>query len=264
MFAVFVLRFSFALIFYQHTVRTMNKAPSTIDTEAIVNEAEQIAIHKAAENQSRISDIAGLQKNALKDVLMRDAKGSDGASSSEDNTPDMTALEAKVEQQARERESRFEDGAKVGALPGNVVGMQMDGSRSITIDTSLVSVHADAAQAEEVMVHELQHTKQESAHDALVDIPKTGNVEVDKMLEVDHLAYRERDAMLAAGDAFTSQQYHEDYKAPVNRVAAFLEKNGQDGEQLVQNAALKGEVAAVQRALLQAHFKKQMNEALNN
>ncbi|MDB4978800.1 MAG: hypothetical protein JWM56_986 [Candidatus Peribacteria bacterium] len=234
----------------------------TPSQEQLIGIAEQNAINRVAERQGRINDIADEQKKSMQELLEGQIQGSAGAAEMGE-LPNMDFINAKIEKQAKERESRFEDNVRVAALPGNVVGMEQDGDRSITIDASLVRVESDKDQVQEVNDHEFEHTLQASDSDAL-DIPETGDTQIDGMLAISHMAYRERGAMEAAGDTFTSAQYHRDYKEPVNRVAAYLNNNGENGEQLVEDAARKGKMAAVQRTILQIHFKNQIEQALNN
>lgn len=170
---------------------------------------------------------------------------------------------AQVDAQADEREGRFASIMRVSKFAGNQVGEERDDTRTIYVDVSMASVQTQEVQAKEVNDHEFRHMQQVSTADVM-DVPQTGDAKVDALLQVEHKAYREEDAMFIAGDAFTSHQYTTDFKKPVQDVAAYLDSHGGDGQRLVREAGHRGKVADLHRAILRAHFHDTIGEVLRN
>jgi len=187
---------------------------SAPDLDTLIQETEQEAIDQVAEREGRLTDIRQTHKEAIRERLLSQIKGTDGASAQGELTlPSVEEAEAKVDEQAAEREERFEPDMHVAHFEGNQVGEQRDGDRKILVGASIASVQTEEAQAKEVNDHENRHKNQKGADGGAV--AETGNKEIDDMLKLDHLAYREEDAMFIAGDEFTSHQYTVDYKEPV-------------------------------------------------
>jgi hypothetical protein len=225
--------------------------------EQLAKQTEQTAINRIAKKEGLVTDIATEQKNVITELFGN--AGTDGAS-----MPVMKKAIEKVDEQAKIREARFDTGAQVADLPGNIIGQEDDRDRSVVIDDSMVSADTPEAQAIEVNRHEFRHKIQATSNAESEPVPLTGDQEVDALLQVDHTAFREEDAMFAAGDAFTAESYTTDYKAPVNRVAKYLNKRNLDGDRLVREAGLNGKMKEVRSAIEEAFTKEQIEHYRNN
>ena len=218
------------------------------DQRELLQNTEQSGIEAIAAQNGRITDIQNAQRDALRDELGReDAR-----------------LEEEVEKQGNVREERFHYGVRVADLPGNVAGMEHDDTRKIEVDVSMASVlETSQAQADEVDKHEWRHKLQKKNND-VENVPLTGNQGVDELLEIEHTAYREEDAMYAAGHRFTAQAYITDYQQPVNRVRSYLNAGGESGESFVREAGLNGKMREVREAIWRVYTQKEDADVLRN
>jgi hypothetical protein len=236
-----------------------HKAPAN----DLVRGTEQEAIDQVAQGEGKMTEIREAHKEAvrtrMKETLHEqlNAKGTDGAALMDD-LPDINEAEAEVDKMADEREENFRDNVQVGHIDS--AGLQKDANRSVIVNAQFAKAKTDKSLANEIDDHEHEHTLQATAKAEGAPPPPTGDEEVDKMMKIGSIPYRERGAMKFAGDKHTAKEYHRDYKEPVNRVRDFLDKNGENGEQLVHNAARNGEIAEVRQAIARAHFKKVLDD----
>jgi len=226
------------------------------DVEALRKQSEQEALKKVAAREGNIREVRTEQKKSIEQLI--GAKGSDGASAEtgmpEEQKAKLREAQNAVEKDAAERESRFDKKVMVSDQIGGAAGQERDEDRSVRVAAKVASVDTQRAQAVEVDEHEHRHTQQKQANESSTAL--TGDAEADSMLQVDHLAYREEDAMHAAGDTFTSKDYTRDYKEPVNDVAAYLNSGGENGDSLVRNAGLNGQIAEVRDAVRRVQRNK--------
>ena len=274
----------------------MDTAPDTeawdgLTAEEIARQTEAEALDRVEAREGVIRDVEAEQAKIVREAYAAmNAKGGDGASvmgdlpgeepaptaeqvpapTAEDAPPaegedagmvDAVPEEEEVLQAVRsdgeERASRFTDDLHIADIESD--GLEDDATRKRFIRKEHASVGADEEVGTEIDRHELRHARQAAAVKDSVQI-ETGDAEVDAMLELGSEEYRERDAMEFAGHANTAQEYHEDYLEPVNRVADYLESNGEQGEKLVEDAAMKGDVDAVRAAVARAHFRARMEK----
>lgn len=231
-----------------------------MDAKEVAREAEQVAIDRIAQSQGLITDIKGQQRNVIHELFAN--AGGDGVGLMDDSV--MQQSFAQAEKDASMREGRFDAGARVAVLPGNVVGQENDATRTVLIDTSMAQAETPKAQAVEVNVHEFRHKIQDRSNDEGSDVPVTGDARIDKMLGTEHLAFREEDAMFAAGKVFTAQSYTTKYEQPVQRIASFLSEHGRNGANLVREAGLNGKMREVRSALLEVFVEEQLQNYANN
>ena len=236
--------------------------------------AEEQALEEAAAAEADIGDVRGFQRHKVQELMEKQvgppsgpvaalsAVGDDGASLAGDLPGERIAqVQQEADRQSDERDSRFRFGGKVSEMEGNQVGEERDNDRSVRFAPRVVSVQAAAGQSREADIHEHQHTLQKTSNDAGA-VPQTGAQEVDQLLKVAHTAYREDNAMDAAGDRFTSPRYRTDYKKPVARVRAFLHRNGERGDALVKAASEEGKMREVRQAIIRAHVRRETAEAM--
>ncbi len=225
-------------------MKTLNSTPSA-DTQAIISQrieqSDALALQQAAQSQSRVKDVRGIQHEKLEELFTSSEDGP-----AEPNVEQQSALQEarkKVDAISNVREAQTADvaDAKVMEQQDSTVGLQKDGSKEILLSDSILgatSLQSRPDLAKKVTKHELAHRMQEDG-DASFSLPPTGNPALDENRnEIRRLVFRERDSMEAEGGvhAYTSRKYKEQYWNVAEAVKQELNKRGKNGDQLIHNA----------------------------
>jgi hypothetical protein len=231
---------------------------STAPEADLVRAAERKALDEVAEREGKVEDVRDAHKRAFQELLLERVRGTDGEAALE-NLPDLAEAEKRIDDEAVIRERRIRRGVIIAHFEGNKVGEERDHDRSVRIEARLASVDAEEAQTREVDEHEHRHTQQKPAGEDAPP-PETGIAELDEKLQLGTLEYREWGAMKAAGDQFTSAEYHREYKEPVEETREFLSAHGEDGDRLVEDAEQSGNIVEIRQAIVRAHIREVLGD----
>ncbi len=223
------------------------------------------AIEQAAKEGRKVSDIKALQRESLQKLIHGNAKGSDGAAAGGEDLHVSEDLAVEAEQGIdKQHDQRMK---AIGAAPDahvfkrtdGTVGRQYDGSKKIELADEVLD---DPESAERVAKHEAEHRLQEDGNQQ-AELPETGDPEIDQMRTVSRIAMRENGAVKAEGGLKDhTPEYHE-YVGTSNRIAKYLNSNGQSGDQLVEEAGrTKQGFEKMTTAIQLAALQHQMNERM--
>ena len=232
---------------------------ATIDTaimDQLLKETERIALEQAAREEKKVSDIQGLQREALEEILS--PAGSSGDSSFSDQI--IAQAEQKIAEEHAVRMNAVEAApdAYVFERTDAAVGLQHDDDRRIGIADEALE---DAALTERIAKHEAEHRLQETG-DSSASIPKTGDEVVDSTGgTIDRLTFREAAAVEAEGGlADHTEEYHT-YVETAEHVAAYLDEAGIEGTAAVEEAGRTNEgFEKLQEELTVAAIQKELRE----
>jgi hypothetical protein len=213
--------------------------PSTLETspatdnrkemiDAALEQTREQAMEEAAKQELKVSEVKNVQLEKLDNLF--GAKGSDGAATMGEDLSIQEEMKAEVEKDHAERMKNIEAAPDAYVLPdeGTTVGLQHD-------DTREIGIAGRALDSDRVARHEAKHREQE-AGDQSVELPPTGDPEIDEVRTLSRRAFREKGAIDAEGGLKDHTPEYFEYVKSSNRIAQYLKRNGMDGDAMVDEA----------------------------
>lgn len=208
-------------------IQSPSTGRSSMELIDIVRLTEEQAFDEAANSKMRVKEVGELHQQKIQELLTGHV---DDSQMIVQTSPAADSLIAQAEERHRERM------ANIAAVPdayvlkeeGNVVGVQHD-------DTREIGITAAGLTTDRVALHEAKHREQEIGAQE-VELPLTGDPAIDSMRMLSRRALRENGAIKAEGGLQNHTAEYHGYVASSDAIASFLNREGEAGDQLVEEA----------------------------
>lgn len=227
--------------------------------QKLLEQSEQQALKEAGEKKMKVNAVADLQRKKVMELV--NSQGSDGDAAMGEDMSILTDIKndidkglQKSDQDRRKSVAPAPDAYVLPEDSGEMVGLQHDGTREI-------GIAGRALKDDRVAKHEAAHRKQEGGA-PVAKIPKTGDSVIDaKGGQISRIGQREWDSVRAEGGLKNHTPEYFDHVETTNRIAKYLNENGEAGDALVQKAAMTNDgFREMTEAIQIAAIRKQLKE----
>ncbi len=224
----------------------------------LLEDSEKAALKEAGEKKMKVAAVKDVQRNKIMELV--GAKGSDGDAASGENLSIPKDLKEElddgIKKSHQNRMKNIAPAPDAYVLPdkGNTVGLQHD-------DTREIGIAGRALNNTNVPEHEAAHRRQGTGNPT-ADIPKTGDSVIDaKGGKLPRLTFREWHSVRAEGGLKNHTPEYFDHVETTNRIAKYLNQNGEAGDALVEKAAMTNDgfremTEAMEIAAIRKHLKE--------